>query len=127
MRRFISGAQQKDMPVKPEDDYRGAKKFRYISVGEHYFFYRWLLFTTRCIPIKDIARCYIRVDSCTSSCCCGKATFNSRSLIVVTLDGRQKKLWLDDESTLKSLIEELKGKNNDIVVGCVPKTAQPAV
>ena len=125
MRKFLPDIPLQDAPIKPEGDYNNAKKFHYISVGDHYFFYRWLLITIRYIPISNIARCFIRVDSCTSSCCCGKATFNSKSLVLQTLDGKQKKLWLDNELILNSIMDELKKKNKDIIIGYFSGAAQP--
>jgi len=78
----------------------------------------------RYIPIKNIARCFIRVDICTAGCCCASVPFDSKSLVLVRDDGKQKKLWLDDRSVLDSIIKELKLKNNDIAVGYVQKTLQ---
>jgi hypothetical protein len=121
MKRFFSGTPCRDNLVKPEDDYSNAKKFRYIHIGDHYFYYRWLLILTRCIPIKNIARCYIQVDTCNAACCCANVPFDSKSLMLVTLDGKQRKLWLDNKSMLDSIIGELKQKNNDIAVGCLQK------
>jgi hypothetical protein len=126
MKRFISDIPHQDASTTPSpvEDYSNAKKFRYIHIGNHYFFYRWLLITTRYIPIKNIARCYIQVDSCNASCCCASVPFDSKSLILVTLDGKQKKLRLDNKLILDSIIEELKQKNNEIAVGCLPKAVQ---
>jgi len=78
----------------------------------------------RYIPVKSIARCYIRVDTCTAGCCCASVPFDSKSLVLVTDDGKQKKLWLDNRTVLDSIIEELKLKNNNIAVGYVQKTVQ---
>jgi hypothetical protein len=129
MKRFISDIPRQDTLINPEgalidpiDDYSNAKKFRYIYIGDHYFFYRWLLIKIRYIPIKKIARCYIHVDSCNAACCCASVPFDSKSLVIVTVEGKQKKLWLDNKTTLNSIIEELKQKNNDIAVGCSPKS-----
>jgi hypothetical protein len=110
--------------ITPKEDYVNAKKFRYIYVGNHYLFYRRLLINVRYIPLKNIARCYIRVDSCMSACCCASVPFDSKSLIVVTREGKEKKLWLDNKSTLDSIIEELKNKNNDIAVSYIPETVK---
>jgi len=123
MKKFISDIPSHDASVSPIDDYGKAKKFQYVSIGDHYFFYRWLLFMIRYIPIKNIARCYIRVDICTTGCCVG-VPFDSKSLVLVTDNGKQKKLWLDDRSVLNSIIEELKQKNNNIAVGYAQKTVQ---
>ena len=125
MKRFISAIPYKDTPtdtiIDPKEDFSGAKKFRYVYVGNHYLFYRWLFINIKFIPIKKIARCFIRVDTCTAGCCCARVPIESKSLIVVTHEGKQKKLWLDNKSMLDSIIEELKTKNNDIAVGCIPK------
>jgi hypothetical protein len=117
MRRFIPDIPYQDTLINPADDYSDAKRFQYIYVGNYYLFYRWLLVNIRFIPIKNIVRCYIRVDSCTAACCCGRIPFDSKSLILITNDGKQKKLWLDNKGLLDSIIEELKIKNNDIAVG----------
>jgi len=123
MKKFISDLSSRDASVSPIDDYSKAKKFQYVSIGDHYFFYRWLLFMIRYIPIKNIARCYIRVDTCVSGCCVA-VPFDSKSLVLVTDNGKQKKLWLDDRPVLNSIIEELKQKNNNIAVGYAQKTVQ---
>jgi hypothetical protein len=124
MKKFISDIPYKDISIRPEDDYSNAKKFQYIYIGNHYFFYRWLLIKIRYIPIKNIARCYIRIDSCNAACCCGRIPFDSKSLILVTLEGKKKKLWLDNKQILDSIIEELKLKNNDIITSCPKETVQ---
>jgi hypothetical protein len=122
MKRFISDIPCKDTLISPMEDYSNAKKFQYIYIGDHYLFYRWLLIKMRYIPLKNIARCYIQVDSCNAACCCANVPFDSKSLILVTLEGKQKKLWLDNKRILDSIIEELKQKNGDITVACSQKT-----
>ena len=128
MKRFIPAIPSqdtlKDTLIDPKEDFSNAKKFQSIYIGNHYLFYRWLLINIKFIPIKDIARCYIRVDSCTSACCCARVPLDSKSLIVVTHGGKEKKLWLDNKRILDSIIEELRIKNNNIAVGRIPKTAQ---
>jgi hypothetical protein len=124
MKKFISDLPNHDTTVNPIDDYNKAKKFHYISIGDHYFFYRWLLIMKRYIPIKNIARCYIRIDSCNPTGCCGSMPIDSKYLVLVRDDGKQKTLWLDDRSVLDSIIQELKLKNNNIAVGYVQKTVQ---
>ncbi|MDR2731342.1 MAG: hypothetical protein LBB81_10670 [Treponema sp.] len=124
MKKFISDIPYRDTSIKPENDYSNAKKFQYIYIGNHFLFYRWLLIMIRFIPIKNIARCYIRVDSCNAACCCGRVPFDSKSLILVTREGKQRKLWLDNRRILDSIIEELKLKNNDIITGYPRETVQ---
>jgi len=124
MKKFISDIAHHDTQVNPIDDYSKAKKFQYVSIGDHYFFYRWLLFMVRYIPIKNIAKCYIKIDACNSACCCASVPFDSKYLVLVRDDGKQRKLWLDNKSVLDSIIEELKRKNNNIEVGRVQKTVQ---
>ena len=124
MKKFISDIPHQDVSVNPIDDYNKAKKFQYVSIGDHYFFHRWLLFMVKYIPIKNIAKCYIRIDACNSACCCASVPFDSKYLILVRDDGKQRKLWLDDKSVLDSIIEELKQKNKDIVIGSIQKTIQ---
>jgi hypothetical protein len=121
MKRFISDTPHQDTLINPMEDYSNAKKFQYIYIGNHYLFYRWLLIKIRCIPIKNIARCYIQIDSCNAACCCASVPFDSKSLILVTIDGKQRKLWLDNKRILDSIIEEFKLKNNDIAVGYSPE------
>ena len=125
MKRFIpgiscqNGLTAPDLAT-PQEDFNNAKKFGHIHVGNHYLFYRWLLIYTKYIPIKKIARCYIRVDFCVSGCCCASVPFDSKSLVVVTHEGKEKKIWLDDRPILDSIMEELKTKNSDIAVGYIP-------
>ena len=114
MKKFIPYTKQPDTGIKPEDDYLTAKRFKHISVGSTYFFFRGL-FNVKYIPIKDISRCYKRVECCSPGC--GRNSFNSKFLIIVTPDGEQKKLFLDNGIILDRVIDELKKQNADISVG----------
>ena len=118
MKKFIPDIPCPDVLVKPEEDFTNATKYRFISIGNHYLFYRQFLFNVRYIPMKSITRCYIRVDTCSSGCCCGRrATFDYRTLILELNNGKQKRLWLDNEKVLRSVMNELREKNSDIALG----------
>jgi hypothetical protein len=123
MKRFIPDIPGQDETISPEDDYRNAKKFSNLSVGDHYLFYRWMLVGIRYIPIKSIAKCFTEIEACTARACCGSVSLDMQSLVIRTHDGWQKQLFLDDDESVFShvdkpllsyLLQELKRKNSDI-------------
>ena len=124
MKRFIPDMPHEVTPVKPEDDFGSASKYKFISVGNHYLFYRSMLTSYRFIPLKSITRCYIRVDSCSGKFCCGRMYFDYRSLTLELQNGKQKRLMLDNEAMLRSIMAELKEKNVEIAIGYSPPPEQ---
>ena len=69
------------------------------------------------LPYQEITNAYLRIEEVNGRLCCGVASFDMHFLMLKTKSGELIKLECSSKEIVKSLLEELKQKNKEIVIG----------
>lgn len=76
------------------------------------------------VPYEDMVQAYRQVEEARASLCCGWAHFEIHRVILVTRDGKKTAVELPDRETGVEILDILKEKNPQIVIG-IKKTKEP--
>ena len=79
-----------------ESDYEAAEVFWKVRLGNTCLYYL-SLFKTAYLPLSEISRAFIRVETTVSRVCCGPAEFNSYYLILCHDGAEIASVELDSE------------------------------
>lgn len=79
-----------------ESDYEAAEVFWKARLGKSCLYYL-SLFKTAYLPLSEISRAFIRVETTVSRVCCGPAEFNSYYLILCRDGSELASVELDSE------------------------------
>lgn len=89
-----------------EKDYEAAEVFWKVRLGSQCLYYM-NLFKTAYVPLTEISRAFIRVETTVSRVCCGPAEFNSYYMILMH-DGKEiASIELDSEVKADRLLAGL--------------------
>lgn len=69
------------------------------------------------LPYQEITNAYLRIEEVNGRLCCGVASFDLHFLMLKTKSGELIKIECSSKEIVKNLLEELKQKNEEIVIG----------
>lgn len=87
-------------------------------------FKKWMKWVD--IPYEDLVQAYRQVEEAKASVCCGRAHFEIHRVILVTKDGKKTPIELPDRETGVEILDILKKKNPQIVIGIQKSKEQTA-
>lgn len=71
------------------------------------------------LQYEEITNAYLRIEEVNGRLCCGVASFDMHFLMLKTKTDELIKIECSSKEIVKSLLEELKQKNDEIVIGYV--------
>ncbi len=83
-----------------------SAQFWKVRIGDTCMFYPHLL-KTAYIPLSDITRAFIRIESTVSHVCCGPAEFNIYRVIICGAKGELAAIEMDSQTKVDRLLTAL--------------------
>lgn len=100
------------------------ERYKNVELGETGIsFKKWMKWVD--IPYSDIVQAYRQVEEAKASVCCGRAHFEIHRVILVTRDEKRTPIELPDRETGVEILDTLKKRNPQIVIG-IGKTKEQA-
>lgn len=84
-------------------------------LGDKLRYKKWMQWKE--LPYAEIVQAYRQIEEAKGKICCGTAFFEIHRVIFVTESGEKIPVEVPDRETGISILDQLKEKNGDIVIG----------